>query len=583
MSRALARGALVFGVGLGLGLATGLAAQQPGAPSSCLACHGNADVFDQDSRAKVVEAFANDVHRAAGLSCQDCHGGNPDPALADDMDRAMATDDREHPYRGVPERAAIPALCGRCHSDPDYMRRFNPELRVDQEREYRSSHHGQALAKGDLGVATCADCHGAHGILAADDPRSPVYPRQVAETCRKCHGDAKHMAGRKLPDGRPLPIDQYERWRRSVHAQALLEKEDLSAPTCNDCHGNHGATPPGLTSIAFVCGRCHGREAELFRQSPKHAAFEAHNELLQDAGPEGCAACHSAPEPQAALAGVHGFSECTTCHGNHGVVRPTLAMLSPLPGTPCAFCHEPPEPAGSPAVEARGVHEHYLTTRDGLLEAAKTGGVKESERFDWLVDRALELPAHSQALSGEGGTERRLRPEFERLFAKFRIGKSYYTFRDPASGAEVRAPIVRCSDCHAEAAIAASDPVGAETSAAILRGMRELIGTTARAERVTLAARRGGVETRRAQVEIDKAVDDQIELEVMVHGFSSGPQSAFAAKQSEGLGFAKAALAAGREALGELGFRRRGLGVALGFCVLFLIALGLKIRQMGSH
>src|SRR4029079_12446511 len=109
MSRALAGGALVFGVGLGLGLATGLAAQQPGAPSSCLACHGNADVFDQDSRAKVVEAFANDVHRAAGLSCQDCHGGNPDPALADDMDRAMATDDREHPYRGVPERAAIPA------------------------------------------------------------------------------------------------------------------------------------------------------------------------------------------------------------------------------------------------------------------------------------------------------------------------------------------------------------------------------------------------------------------------------------------------------------------------------------------
>jgi hypothetical protein len=224
-----------------------------------------------------------------------------------------------------------------------------------------------------------------------------------------------------------------------------------------------------------------------------------------------------------------------------------------------------------------------MTTRDGLLEAAKTGGVKENERFDWLVDRALELPAHSQALSGEAGTERRLRPEFERLFAKFRIGKSYYTFRDPASGAEVRAPIVRCSDCHAEAAVAASDPVGSETSAAMLRGMRELIGTTARAERVTLAARRGGVETRRAQVEIDKAVDDQIELEVMVHGFSSGPQSAFAAKQTEGLGFAKAALAAGREALGELGFRRRGLGVALGFCVLFLIALGLKIRQMGPH
>ena len=581
MSR-LAGRAVVLTLGAALALAGEIPARQGPATSSCLACHGNPDLFDQESRAKVVDAFATDVHRAAGLSCQDCHGGNPDPRLADDMDAAMASDDAKHPYLGVPDRAAIPALCGGCHSDPDTMRRFNPDLRVDQEREYRSSHHGQALARGDLGVATCADCHGAHGILAAADPRSPVYPRQVAETCRKCHGDAAHMAGRKLADGRPLPIDQYARWRQSVHAVALLEKEDLSAPTCNDCHGNHGATPPGLQSIAFVCGRCHGREEELFRQSPKRAGFEAHNELLADAGPDGCAACHSAPEPQAALTGVHAFSECTSCHGNHGVVRPTLAMLSPLPSTPCALCHEPPESAAGVAPEARGVQEHYLTTRDGLLAAAQTGGVPEAERFDWLVDRALELPTHSLALAGESGTERRLRPEFERLFAKFRIGKTYYTFHDPATGAEVRAPIVRCADCHAEPAVAASDPVGAATSAALLDGMRELIGTTARAERLVLAARRGGVETQRALTEIDKAVDDQIELEVMVHGFASGPGSAFAAKQTEGVGYARAALAAGGEALAELGFRRRGLGVALGFCVLFLIALALKIRQIGS-
>jgi hypothetical protein len=559
-----------------------VSAAQPPAPSSCLSCHGNPDVFDQDSRTRVVEAFASDVHGAAGLSCQDCHGGNPDPALADDMDRAMASDDPQHPYRGVPERAAIPAFCGRCHSDPAYMRRFNPELRVDQEREYGSSHHGQGLARGDLGVATCADCHGAHGILAADDPRSPVYPRQVAETCRKCHGDAKHMAGRSTADGRPLPIDQYERWRRSVHAQALLDKEDLSAPTCNDCHGNHGAAPPGVASIAFVCGRCHAREAELFRQGPKHAAFEAHNELLADAGPESCAACHSAPEPQAALTGVRAFSECITCHGNHGVVRPTIAMLSPLPATPCAFCHESTDAKAAPPVEPAGVREHYLATRDALLASATTGKVAEGERFDWLIDRALALPAHTLPPLAEGGAPR-LRPEFERLFAKFRIGKTTYTFRDPQTGAEVRAPIVRCSDCHAEPAVAASDPVGATTSAGMLAGMRELIGTTARAERLLLAARRGGVETRRAAAGIDQAVDHQIALEVLVHGFAAGPQSGFAAKQAEGVTAARGALAAGREALAELGYRRRGLVVALAITVVFLVALWLKIRTIGSR
>ena len=34
--------------------------------------------------------------------------------------------------------------------------------------------------------------------------------------------------------GQPLPIDQYARWRESVHADSLLVREDLSAPTCND-------------------------------------------------------------------------------------------------------------------------------------------------------------------------------------------------------------------------------------------------------------------------------------------------------------------------------------------------------------
>lgn len=558
-------------------------AQAPAA-SSCVACHGNADLFDQESRAKTVEAFAADVHHAAGIGCQDCHGGNPDPALADDMDRAMATDDPQHPYRGVPDRAAIPALCGRCHSDPDYMRRFDPELRVDQEREYRTSHHGQALAKGDTGVATCADCHGAHGILSAADPRSPVYPRQVAETCRQCHGDPAHMAGRTSDDGRPLPIDQYERWRRSVHAAALLEKEDLSAPTCNDCHGNHGAAPPGLDSIANVCGRCHGREAELFRQSPKRAGFELHNrEFLSSVGPEGCAACHSPPEPAASRAGNHAFTECTSCHGNHSVVRPTVAMLSPLPATPCAFCHEPPAPAGSATPpEPRGVREHYARTRDALLAEAQSASVAEAERFDWLIDRALALPDHVLAPAGAQSVAPRLRPEFERLFAKFRIGKTSHTFRDPATGAEVRSAVVRCSDCHSDPEVATSEPLGATTSAAMIAGMRELIGTTASAERTVLAARRGGVETRRALTAIDQAVDDQIELEVMVHGFAAGPDSAFAKKQAEGMEAARAAMAAGQEGLGELGYRRRGLALALGIIVTFLIALGFKIRHIGS-
>lgn len=553
------------------------AAAAPPARTSCTACHADAEMFDEEA-VKIVAAFRGDVHSAVGLSCHDCHGGNPDPGLADDPS-AMDPDFARNPYRGTPSRVDIPAFCGRCHSDPAFMRRFRPDIRVDQEQEYRTSHHGQALASGDEKVATCVDCHGVHGILRIGDPGSPVHPKRVAETCRSCHGDAKRMEGYRLPDGRPLPIDQYAHWRQSVHAKALLEREDLSAPTCNDCHGNHGATPPGVDSVAFVCGQCHGREAELFRASVKHEKFQAHNDLLAVVEGQGCAGCHEAPEPQAAIKTAHGFTECASCHGNHAVVRPSVAMLARLPATPCALCHEGAGPLGKDVPEPEDKRESYERMRDTLLAAAERQGLQGDARFDWLVDRALTLPTHTLPGAGEGG-ESILRPEFERLFTKFRIGKTSFTYEDPATGRPTRAAVVRCGDCHAAEPILASDPVGLRTGEQLLARMGEVTALTARAERILLAARRGGVETRQALQEIDAAVDAQIELEVLVHGFSSEPGSAFAQKHKEGVAHARAALAAGQKALGELSYRRRGLAVSLVLIVFVLVGLAVKIRQI---
>ncbi len=67
-----------------------------------------------------------------------------------------------------------------------------------------------------------------------------------------------------------------------------------------------------------------------------------------------------------------------------------------------------------------------------------------------------------------------------------------------------------------------------------------------------------------------------------MHAFATGEGSAFAAKQAEGLGHAREAMVAGREALRELVVRRRGLAVSLFFILLVLIGLGLKIRQLSA-
>jgi hypothetical protein len=391
------------------------------------------------------------------------------------------------------------------------------------------------------------------------------------------------MAAYRLPDGRPLPVDQYAKWRQSVHAAALLEKEDLTAPTCNDCHGNHGAVPPGVESVGFVCGQCHGREAELFRQSPKHEGFLRHNEFLSEDPGITCADCHEPPEPQAEVTGLRSFTECTTCHGNHAVVRPTIALLGSLPDTPCAFCHEGPDAAVDNLPEPDRIRKHYAQVRDALLAEAQQEGRQGTARFDWLVDRALALPNHTLGPTGgeeEGPT---LRPEFERLFLKFRIGKTTYTYFDPVLEREAEAPVMTCARCHGPEPGLAERAVGWETATAYLNGMRDLTLRTASAERTLLDARRGGVELKGGLLDLDNAVDNQIQLEVLVHTFHAGEGSPFAEKHQEGIAHANAALEAGQTGLQELSNRRRGLYLSLAFILLTLVGLGAVIRKLSSR
>ena len=529
-------------------------AAQP--PTSCTNCHGNADMFDANARAK-VKKFPTDVHSQIGLSCHNCHGGNPDPALSNDPMAAMDPAFKANPYVGAPKRNDIPDFCGKCHSNAAFMKQYNPAARVDQVSEYWSSMHGRKLKEGDPNVATCVDCHSVHDIRRKAAQDSPVFKTHVAETCSRCHSDAKKMAQYGIH------TDQYAKWRVSVHANALLNKGDMAAPTCNDCHGNHGASPPGVEAVSFVCGRCHAREAELFRKSKKHEDWANHNAMLAGSN---CATCHDGGAR--AKVTITQFSECVTCHENHGVIRPTVALLGILPDTPCAFCHEGVGPLSTRVAEVPAKAEHYKEVRGEFLEVAAKQHLEGNDRFDWLVDQALHLPFHRV---NEAKTAT-LRPEFLRLFEKFRIGKTHYTYTDVATRKEVSVPVRRCGDCHEEA-----DSAGLANAKAYVEATRGLTSMVGRADRILLTAHRGGVEVRKVRAELDNAIDSQIELETLVHTFGSEEVQA---KQKEGLQHAEAALVAGQASLDELSYRRRGLLIAVGVIMMVLLALIVKIRML---
>lgn len=335
------------------------------ATDKCFECHSS--LGDTPSK-----EFRVDIHHLKGIPCAGCHGGN---ASSDDMDTAMSKDagflgvpkgdeisarcaschadsskmrafgsslptnqyanlrESVHGKEAVSGRGSIAqcttchhahgilsvndprspvnhanvvALCASCHSNANFIREYNPSLPIDQLDKYKTSIHGIRYAKGDAKVAVCISCHGSHDIFSSKDVRSKVYPTNVPGTCRTCHGNAEYMKEYGIP------TNQYEEYASSVHGVALLQKNDISAPACNGCHGNHGATPPGVESISAVCGTCHALNAELFSKSPHKKAFDA-----------------------------AGIPECQICHGNHGIAAPTDAMLGTDSAAVCSQCHTP--------------------------------------------------------------------------------------------------------------------------------------------------------------------------------------------------------------------------------------------------
>jgi len=353
---ARARLLVVLAAALWFALAAGLAAprtlaqgKEPPAPerrmgpfeTSCVTCHAELDDSEQSPAALAKQ----DVHFAAGLSCNDCHGGNPRAGFDGDPEAA-----HDASFRGKPDRLATPLFCARCHADAAYMKRFDPQARVDQHSEYVTSVHGRRNAAGDPNVATCVDCHGMHGVLAVKDPRASVYPLHVAETCARCHSNQELMAtyGRRG--------DPHADYRKSVHAHALYETGDLSAPTCNDCHGSHGAAPPGVDTIANVCGSCHGREATLFRDA----------EMSRNMNLEACI-------------------QCAVCHSNHAIERPTIDMLGTHPGSTCVGCHLEGDAgwkaAGTMRESLERIGARLGEARDQLDRAGRAGVEVGPDRF----------------------------------------------------------------------------------------------------------------------------------------------------------------------------------------------------------
>lgn len=195
------------------------------AKDSCFECHSV-----QEGMSII---FQDDIHYKNGISCADCHGGDP----SDDNGNTSMNASRGFKVRVKHEDVA--AYCGRCHSDSAFMGKHKAGERTDQAALYSKSVHGQELAKGNAKAATCIDCHGIHNIRAVDDPKSTVAPARLAAKCGFCHDEEAKL------------------FQQSAHAKVFTAS---GMAGCSACHSSHGTERPSvamLTGAKPVCAGCH--------------------------------------------------------------------------------------------------------------------------------------------------------------------------------------------------------------------------------------------------------------------------------------------------------------------------------------
>ncbi len=287
----------------------------------CLDCHQDKDFLphDEDSEffpgcegcrtchTDVSEEYVSHGRAVVGEcddmpQCKDCHGEH----------NILPADD--------PESMVYPTnlanTCGRCHSQPELVEKYNiPDLHPVEM--FSKSYHSKVLNEdGNILAATCNDCHGVHDIKVNTDPTSTISHNNIAVTCGGCHKEI------------------YEDYAASAHWQALARGERESA-TCIDCHGEHEIVDPHdpeaptskRRSAEKTCARCHSDERIVNKYgllagkvSTYQDSYHGLAVLKGDADAATCYDCHdthlilSADDPRSTVHDDNLTETCGSCH-----------------------------------------------------------------------------------------------------------------------------------------------------------------------------------------------------------------------------------------------------------------------------
>ncbi len=221
-------------------------------PEICFSCHSDRTIEQKYNLPGIefIQAYRNSVHGRAiynlGLInapvCSNCHNSH----------LILPPDD---PSSSI-YRKNIPELCGRCHTS--------------EKQEYLSSIHGRAIEKNVKEAPICIDCHGEHTISIVTDPNSTVSPKNLPNTCSKCHDNVA------LAEKFGFKSKRFTTYLNTFHGVANVYGSTTVA-NCSSCHGYHSILPSSdprspthPDNIPRTCGKCHPSAGINFAKGPVH-------------------------------------------------------------------------------------------------------------------------------------------------------------------------------------------------------------------------------------------------------------------------------------------------------------------------
>ncbi|MEK7775495.1 MAG: cytochrome c3 family protein [Candidatus Zixiibacteriota bacterium] len=153
-------------------------------PNTCAKCH-----------ADVARQYWDGIHgklvsrgETGSPVCTNCHGEHGIIAHTDPRSPVSATRVAE-------------ATCSPCHESAYLNEKYG--IPTGRLTSWVDSYHGLKSRAGDVAVANCASCHGAHMILPSADSLSSIHANNLQHTCGKCHPGIAETLAKTSVHGQP--------------------------------------------------------------------------------------------------------------------------------------------------------------------------------------------------------------------------------------------------------------------------------------------------------------------------------------------------------------------------------------------